>query len=130
MDTVYLKLMRGSRLTNYMGLQMDEGTDLTLGKNYMFIDIPVRGVDEEGKLVTELKRNQHVFIESAASLDVRGMQIIEVEPNPALAALGQVQGSFKVHPGSGKQRIGVWFTARKDVNLTELTYLVRLYMIS
>lgn len=126
MDTAYLKLTAGSRLKNYMGLVVDEGQEYKFGMNYLHLDIPVRPTDE----YKDVKRNQHVFVEAAAIVNVKGRNIIEVEPNPLLAEFGQVQGSYKIHPGSGEKRLGFWFTARKDIDLSTLDYAVRLYMVS
>lgn len=132
METSYLKLMNGSRLSNYMRLEMDEGTEPVLGKNYLYLEIPLAGAIIEDAYKTqismEVKRNQHVWISSAATVDMKGRNFIEVEPNPALAELGQVQAVYRVHPDSGKKQLGFWFTARKDVDLTELKYAVRIYM--
>ena len=130
MDSAYLKLIEGSRLTNYMGLRMATGHTYYNGKNYMFLDIPVLGVDAEveGVLTMDIKRNQHVWIKAAATVDVKGRNFIEVEPNQALAAVGQVQASYRIHPDSGVTELGFWFTARKDVNLTDTVYAVRVYM--
>lgn len=128
METSYLKLMHGSRLSNYMRLEMDEGTEPVLGKNYLYLEIPLVGaVSEEGSSL-QIKRNQHVWIRSAATVDMKGRNFIEVEPNPALAELGQVQAVYRVHPDSGKKQLGFWFTARKDTDLTLLEYAVRIYM--
>lgn len=130
MDSSYLKLMKGSRLTNYMGLQLEKGAEPAFGKNYLYLEIGPYGIeDSEGSLIREVKRNQHVFLQSVATVNVKGRNIVEVEPNPALSELGQVQGSHKIHPDSGEQRVGVWFTARKDMSLDDLKYLVRIYMI-
>ena len=120
--------MKGSRLTNYMRLEMLDGHDYLLGKNYMYIDIPLLGVDEEDKLITSIKRNQHVFIKAAATVDMKGRNFIEVEPNQKLAEIGQVQGMYRLHPDSGVTQLGFYFTARKDVELSELEYAVRIYM--
>lgn len=128
METSYLKLMKGSRLTNYMRLEMAPGTEPELGKNYLHLDIPVLGAQAEEGISMQIKRNQHVWIRSAATVDMKGRNFIEVEPNPALAEMGQVQGMYRVHPDSGKKELGFWFTARKDVDLTELEYAVRIYM--
>jgi hypothetical protein len=128
METSYLKLMKGSRLSNYMRLEMIEGAEPILGKNYLYLDIPLIGAEtEEGKSL-QVKRNQHVWIQSAAVVDMKGRNFIEVEPNPALAELGQVQAMYRVHPDSGKRQLGFWFTARKDTDLTSLEYAVRIYM--
>lgn len=131
MDSSYLKLTTGSRITNYVGLKMFGDTKFTHGKNYLFLEIPVLGVEtEDGSLTTEVKRNQHVFIRAACTVDVKGSNIVEIEPNPALAEYGQLQPGYKVHPGEGQKQVGVWFTARKDTDLTTLDYVVRLYLIA
>lgn len=128
METSYLKLMKGSRLSNYMRLEMVEGTEPVLGKNYLYLDIPLLGAETEEGMSLQVKRNQHVWIQSAAVVDMKGRNFIEVEPNPALAELGQVQAMYRVHPDSGKRQLGFWFTARKDTDLTSLEYAVRIYM--
>lgn len=122
MDTTFLKLLEGTRVKNHMGLRMDEGMEWMRGKNYLHLDVPARRGQEE------IKRNQHVFLEAAATVDVRGRNMIEVEPNPALAEYGQVQPSYRIHPDSGLKQLGVWFTAHKSLNVEDLEYLVRLYM--
>ena len=128
METSYLKLMKGSRLSNYMRLEMVEGKEPVLGKNYLYLDIPLIGAETEEGMSLQVKRNQHVWIQSAAVVDMKGRNFIEVEPNPALAELGQVQAMYRVHPDSGKRQLGFWFTARKDTDLTSLEYAVRIYM--
>lgn len=128
METSYLKLMKGSRLTNYMRLEMDAGVEPVLGKNYLYLDIPLAGASTEEGMSMQVKRNQHVWIAAAAHIDMKGRNFIEVEPNPALAEMGQVQGTYRLHPDSGRKQLGFWFTARKDADLTELEYAVRIYM--
>jgi hypothetical protein len=120
--------MKGSRLTNYMRLEMQSGVEPLLGKNYLYLDIPIAGAVTEEGLSMQVKRNQHVWIKAAAHVDIKGRNFIEVEPNSQLAELGQIQPTYRVHPDSGRRELGFWFTARKDVDLTELGYAVRLYM--
>jgi hypothetical protein len=129
-DTAFLKLTDGPRLSNYVGLDMETGFNYKHGKNYLYVEIPVLGVydTETDKFVTEVKRNQHVFVRAACSVDVSGRSFIEVEPNPALAESGIVQSLFRVHPESGCQPVGFWFSPRKDTDLSKLTYAVRIYM--
>lgn len=122
MDTSYLKLLSGARITNHMGLRMDPGFEFTHGKNYLYIDIPARLPAEE------VKRNQHVFLEAAGTVDVKGRQFVQIEPNPALAEYGQVQSGYMLHPDSGVTRLGVWFTAHKALDMRDLAYLIRIYM--
>lgn len=130
METSYLKLMEGNRLKNYVGLEMQEGHAFHNGIGYLYLDIPVLGVDTEEGRTQEIKRNQHVFIKAAATVNVRGYSFIEIEPNSDLAEVGSIQGLYRVHPGTGQQQVGFWFTARKDVNLAEFKYLARIYMVN
>jgi len=131
MEFSFLKLLRGdTKIRNYLGLKMDPGTDLVQGEEYMYIALPVRGAVVDGELTMLIKRNQHVFLESNGTVDIRGRAFFEVEPNPALCELGQVQGIYRIHPKSGEQRLGLWFTARKDLDLNSLDFLLKVYMPS
>lgn len=123
MDSVFLKLVAGSRISNYLGLRMDAGKEFSNGKNYLFLDIPFSASSS-----TEVKRGQHIFLESAATINVKGRDIVGVEPSLALAEFGQVQGFFHIHPDSGEQRLGFWFTAHKNIDIGTLGYAVRIYM--
>lgn len=128
MSTTFLKLMEGSRLSNYMGLKMSPGFKFTNGQGYMYIEIPLLQVEMDGQPQVGIKRNQQVFLVPACTVEVKGNQVIEIEPNIELAELGTVQASYKIHPQSGLKRPGVWFTPRRDTDLSELTYLIRIYM--
>lgn len=147
-NTAFLRLMPGSRQRN-IGLELDAGFELPIApKSYAYFEIPLRGVRVEGsdsyatkvlrtegdsseptpKYTTKVLRNQHVFIEAAATVEIRCPEFIEIEPNPALAEFGSFQGLYRIHPGGEKQRLGVWFSARRDVDLSTLQYLIRIYM--
>lgn len=128
MESAYLNLVRGNRLSSLMGLKMVADYPYRNAQNYMYVEIPVRHFELDGEPVTEAKRNQHVFVVPACSINVRGTSIVEVEPNPDLARLGQLQAGYKVHPNSGLKEPGFWFTARKDVKLEDIGYAIRLYM--
>ena len=128
MTSTYLKLMAGSRLSNYMGLKLDAGTALKCGERYMYIEIPVARAELDGEATDVVKRNQHVFIVPACTVNVRGESIVDVEPNSELAELGTVQAGYKIHSQSGEKRPGFWFTARKDVDVASISHAVRLYM--
>lgn len=130
-ESAYLKLVDRTRLVNYLGMEMEEGYKHSAGPEYIYAEIPILGVrDEEGQLHAEVKRNQHVFVQAAASINVRGRSFCEVEPNAALSEYGQVQGLYRIHPGTGRTQLGFWFTARKDTDLKQFTHAVRLYMPS
>lgn len=112
-----------------MGLKMEPGHEFQHGENYLYLKIPVIGAaSDEAVYTLDVKRNQHVWILAAAKVNVKGQNFIEIEPNPELAELGQVQGVYRIHPGSGDKELGFWFTARKDVDLRSLEYALRVYM--
>lgn len=132
-DTAFLKLSGGSRLTNYLGLKMDEGLLPKFGVGYLYLQIPVRGIvrdqdDAKDNSPLLVKRNQHVFIEPACSVNVRGRNIVGIEPSSQLAEWGQVQSTYMVHPGTGILTPGFWFTARKDTDLSRIDFAIRIYM--
>lgn len=131
MESAFLKLVAGTRLTNYMGLKMDTDVPYKFGKSYLYIEIPVAAVlGAESATVEDMlvKRNQHVFIKPACMVNVKGSNIIEVEPYPDLAQYGQVQAGYKIHPGTGEIIPGFWFSARKDIDISKLEYAIRIYM--
>jgi hypothetical protein len=134
-DTSYLKLIDGARIKSHMGLRLEEGYKYTHGKNYLFIEIPVLGVwvegekaGDEAKYINNIKKGQHVFICAAGSLETKGNSFIEVEPNRELAEYGTIQPMYRIHPGDEVTPLGFHFTARRDVDLSQLKYCVRLYM--
>lgn len=131
MDSVYLKLAGDARVKNYIGLEMLEGYSYKHGKGYLYIEIPLSHFLAEDN-ATEVKRNQHVAVIPACTINVKGGSIVEIEPNPMLAAYGQVQAGYKVHPESGKQVPSFYFTARRDisVDLFKDTYAIRLYLLT
>lgn len=138
-DSTYLKLVSGSRLKNYMGLEMAPGVEYKNGKGYLYIEIPVGafiGSPSTGaepgtsEILKEVKRNQHVFVSPSCTVNVKGGYIVEIEPSTEFAKFGQVQPGYKIHPDSGLLTPGFYFTARKDVTLSDFTWAVRLYMYS
>lgn len=131
MESSYMKLLSGStRIRNYVCLELTAGYKLTPPlKDVVYAEVSVLGVlGEDGKLSQEVKRNQHVWIQAAGSVEVKGQHFVEVEPNSKLAEFGQVQGMYRLHPGSERTQLGFWFTARKDTNLADFGYAVRIYM--
>lgn len=126
MSQTFLRLLPGTRLTNYLGLRCDEGIQplrAEVSTEYGYLDIPFATGQE-----MELKRNQHVFLEAGATINVKGREVVGIEPNPALAEFGQVQGYYRAQPGSGEKRLGFYFTCHKQVDLTQFKYAVRVYM--
>lgn len=134
MDTSYLSLVSGSRISNYLGLKMTEGSEFSYpgiqNRQYAYIEIPVGSiiVSSTGEITDKALRNQHVLVQPACTVDVKGNYRFEVHPNPAIWAYGTAQGMYYLEPSSGQQVPGFYVTLRKDIDLSTLDYAVRIYM--
>lgn len=132
LDTSFCNWNRGNRITQYAGLTMSEGVPMKFGgPNYSYIDIPVEALINaaDGSRTDKLLRNQVGVVIPACQLDVKGSGYqVQVEPNPAFCVFGPVQGSYYVHPGSGRMIPSFYVYPRKDFELTDVSYGVRLYL--
>lgn len=130
MDSSFLNICRGNRLSSYMGLQMLENTAFKYAQDYSFIEIPVLGFQgKQGEgLEKKVLRNQYVRVVPSCLVDVKGTVKILVEPNPALAEFGLFQPSYYIHSGSGGMSPGFYFQARRDTDVGDLLFAVRLYL--
>ncbi len=130
MDTSFLNWARGNRLGSYAGLVMVEGYDFKYGPDYTYIDIPLLGFfdSKEEKVVTKGLRNQYLRAIPACSLDVKGSLKVQVEPSIEMAEYGTTQPGYYVHPGSGLIEPGFYIQLRKDIDLADVPYAVRLYL--
>ncbi len=127
-ESSFMNLNRGNRLSAYMGLDLAPGVELQFTAGYTFADVPVLSITKDGEPVTTALRNQHVYIVPACYIDPKGDYKVLVEPNPALSAFGSVQSMYYIQPGTGRQLPGFYITLRRDLDLTDIKYAVRLYM--
>lgn len=129
METSFLNMNRGNRLSAYMGLELASGVEPKFEKGYNFLDIPVLALQkDDGTTVEKGLRNQHLFVVPACTMDLRGDYKVLVEPNPALSEYGSVQGMYYVQPESGRRVPGFWITLRKDLDLSNISYAIRMYL--
>lgn len=135
METSFLNLARGNRLTAYLGLQMAAGYSYKYAPDYTYIEIPLMefwNPSEEKVQEDKALRNQYVRVIPACSLTVRGSHYkIEVEPNPALAEFGLIQPGYYLHTAGGGGELsvpGFYMQVRRDVHVKDVDYAVRLYM--
>lgn len=135
METSYLKLL-GSRLSNHLGLKMDEGYEYSFPqvqeRNYAYIEIPVKELfnPTEEKVVDKGLRNQHLLVVPACTVDVKGSYRFEVHPNPKLWSYGIVQGLYYLEPKEGTKAPSFSVVLRRDLELSDIDYAVRIYMRS
>lgn len=131
MDTSYFNWARGNRVTNYAGLVMAPGTEYKYGPDYTYMDVPAVGFydEKEEKLTDKGLRNQYLKIVPACTLDVKGTFKVLVEPCLGAAAYGMMQAGYLIHSGSGVTVPDFYILLRKDLDIKELSYAVRLYLV-
>lgn len=131
MDSVFLNLVRGNRVNALMGLELDGGGSPKFSSDYCYIEVGLKEffLPTEEKIVTKALRNQHVRIVPACKLNLRGNYRILVKTNPKLQEVSNCPAMFVLDTNEGEQP---WFyaTMRKDVDVSDLTWCVRLYMLA
>lgn len=133
MDSAFLNLVRGNRLSSYMGLKLPEGiTAPKYGPNYHYVEIPVKTVLKDGEPVEEGKiaRNQHVEIVADCSLQIRGTSPVLVMYNNELQKVATLGSMNIVHPGGDSFVPSYYASFRKDFLVQDITWAVRLYLMA
>lgn len=133
METSFSNLTRGARLSSYVGLQMTENYAYRFGPEYAYVEIPIQHLYlmSEEKVVREGKKNQRLAIVPACAINPRGTGThVQVEPNYKLAAYGDISPGFYVHTGEGVVVPTTYITLRRDLDLADAGYAVRLYLRS
>lgn len=133
MDGAFLNLVRGNRLKSWMGLELPEGiTAPKYGPQYHYVEIPVGQVLKDGEPVTDGKvaRNQHVEIVAACTIKIRGQSPVLVVYNDELQRVASLGSMTIIHPGGEPLAPSFWATFRKDFNVEDMSWAVRLYLLS
>lgn len=130
MDTSYLNLARGNRLSSYLGLEMVSGYTMRYAQDYTYVEIPILGFYHPGedKVLEKVLRNQYVRVLPACTVQVRGHYKVEIEPCQEVYEFGMAQGRYYIEPGTDQQVPGFYLQVRKDVNMTDLPHAIRIYM--
>lgn len=129
MDSAFLNLIRGNRVTTYMGLKSDAPP--RYGASYQYIEIPVRCFrKDDGSELAEAKANQHLEVVPDCTIKVRGNQPVMVHYNPALQAVGSMAGSHIVWPGGEEHCPTFYVSFRKGITTVELEWAIRLSLLA
>lgn len=136
MDSAFLNLVRGNRLSQYMGLTMEGETPHRFSSDYTFVEIPlgeVMDITSEKVLRknASLKAGATVRLIPACRIENRVYKCL-VSVNPAVQKFCPGAPTlFLIEPGDGIQP-GVTVTVGRDCSLADLTagWLVRLYLIA
>lgn len=130
MDPTFLNLARSNRMTRVMGLEMAPDIAFTYARDYTYIEVPLwKMLDSDGELTDKASRNQYVELVSGASLRLSYEAKCLVVPNPLLFKYGIVP-SMILLDNKEKTIVTVPITLRKDLPVTKLEYLVRIYLFS
>lgn len=131
LDTSFANVSRGNRL-DFAGLEMVPGYNYRYAPDYSYIEIPILGfyLDNEEKLVEKAMRNQYVRVLPACTIRNRGNYHIQVEPNPELAKHGLFQPTYYVNPDpkAESMRPGFYMQMRRDLEIGDVPYSIRLYL--
>jgi hypothetical protein len=131
MDSMFLNLTRGSRLSAYMGLVLPSGEQPKFGPNYQYVEIPLAGFrSSDGELLSEAKANQHLEVVAACTLNVRGSFPVMVHYNPALQSVASVGSNHIIWPGGDILTPTYFATFRKGIKGSELEWAVRLSLLA
>lgn len=132
METSYLRMVDGTRLSNYLGLKMQEGYEVgrptQAARSYAYIEIPVMTLRGNGEDSSEAKRNAYVEVVPACTVNVKGRCRFEVHPNPKLYEYGMAQGMYYLEPEDGELIPSIRIWLRRDLSLSDLDYAIRIYM--
>lgn len=134
-ETTFLNVGRPGRLANYMGLKLDDGIPVVYGRDYTYVEIPLRKLAldlKSGEAVSKVLRNQSVLLSPACELRPRGNYKVVIKVNPKLAHLAHVPLMYMLD-GMTDDPSEFVATFRKDFDLetdsTELGWGVRVYLI-
>lgn len=131
MEPAFLNLTRGNRIVSFMGLVVDPGRTTKYGKDYKYVEIPVRELwnPTTESIVDRANRNQHLKIVPACTLDVKGYYTVMVVTNPKLQEVSSCPSTFIIDPNEGAQP-AFWAQFHKSFDLKDLDWAVRLYMFA
>lgn len=131
MDSVFLNLVRGNRMSAYMGFQSTEGKPYRNAPDYSYIEIPLDHMYNSATEEVQEKalRNQHIKLIPACKLDIRGSYKVLVIVNPALQEVSTCPSMMLLEPGD-RGAPSFYATFRKDMAVGDLNWVVRLYMLA
>lgn len=125
-----MNLIRGSRLTNDMGLRMREGVPYKFATDYSYVEIPLGSlynpVTEED--IETTSSNQYILIKPACSLEITGLNKVLVKTNPKLQEYALTPSLLLLDHKSGEQPF-FYAHFRKKMSREDIDWAVRLYLL-
>lgn len=129
MDSAFLNLARGNRLATYMGLEMGSGVPVKYSKDYTYVEVPIKCLENaDGGHGEKAMRNQHLLVIPNCKVDVRGTFKVLVKTNPELQKVASCPSLF-ILDALEHEQCSFYATFRKDFDINELDWVVRLYLL-
>ncbi len=127
----FLNLLRGNRLSGFLRLQMDTGYVYRLAKDYTFAEVPLAEVmNDKGEVLDKVLRNQQVELVAPVTMfPVGGYQGLVVV-NPELYRYASVPSMLMFDSSDGSQRVSIPAKFSKDMELSAISWLCRIYLIN
>lgn len=129
MESVFLNLIRGNRVSSYLGL---ESPCLPkYGSLYQYIEIPLLCFrKDDGTELEKASANQHLEVVPNCTIKVRGNQPVLVSYNPELQKYCSMAGSHIVWPGGERHTPSFYVNFRKGVEVGDIEWAVRLSLLA
>lgn len=129
---VFLHIARGNRIEHYMRMQrVVEGHPHRLAQDYTYMELPLASaLNNDGEMADKAAANQMLVLQSAITLQPVNNYKVLVSVNPQLSYYGACPSQLIIDPSDKPQRIEVPVHFRKAFQLSELTWLFRLYLVS
>lgn len=130
-DNVFLKLVTGNRMSSLMGLELETGLPPKYAHDYCYVEVPLKEIynPADEKVVTKALRNQHLKLIPACKLNVRGRYRVMVKTNPKLQEVASCPAMFMLDIDT-KEQASFYATFRKDMDIGDIEWAVRLYLLS
>lgn len=128
MDSMFVNLVRGNRLSLYLGLEMLGEHAYRFSKDYSYIEVPLLHAENSEGVVDKALRNQHLKVIPACKFKVQGSRLkVLVKTNPLLQEVATAPTMYMIEEESGSPIF--YMTMRKDFDLSKLDWVVRVYLL-
>lgn len=128
-EGTYIKLMPVMRVSQYMGLMMDDGVPYRNGQLYHYVEVPMRPVlTEKGNPRKVIKAGERVQLQAACTIEPHKAHV-DVVLSGELETLGICGYQSRVERGDTIE-INVSFVPFEDVDINTImedNWFVRLY---
>jgi hypothetical protein len=128
--TAFIKLSSDNTRKNYLGLATQEGMPIRFSQDYMSVEVLPSSIwnPSEEKFVDKAMRNQHLKLEAACTIHPKYQYRALVKTNPMLQEVASAPAMFMVESGEGGP-VSFFATFRKDFEVKDLSWLVRIYLL-